>query len=170
MNIFLTASGVLIGVLLVWAQLWASSYPKRDDNHRPWTVELGLVWTYVSVLLAMLSFGWSGYYYFTQRYDVPPVAMGLFIAAFLMTVLNVAQSLVSNLYKLIKGEPLADKLEGKRRCIYVYVIKSGAVILGFSIWLGMENLKATCPWELTTGIVGGLLALYGIYLTWWAFK
>jgi len=179
-TIFLTASGVLIGVLLVWAQLWASSYAERDDQswmvrlahaqkkERPWTVELGLVWTYVSVLLAMLSFAGGGYSYFTQGHNVPPAAMGLFIAAFLMTILNVAQSLISNLYKLVKKKVLANQLKDKVRWpIYVYVTTCGAEIILLSIWLGMDNLKLIYAWNLTTGIIGGLLVLPGLCLTLW---
>lgn len=105
---FLTAAGFLAAILLVWAQSWINAYEP------PWpeTVYLGLMWTYSAVIVAVLASALAILSWFRERtsinfkyFTVQGCPIALLVAAFIMTVMDVGQSLVSVIMKPIKNIP-----------------------------------------------------------------
>lgn len=89
---FLTASALLVAVLLVWAQLWERS----PAEGREYVVGLGLSWTFASVLLTLFAMAWAGFASVRDQKDaVPPLSVGLFGASIIMTIYNVGVSCLS---------------------------------------------------------------------------
>ena len=100
---FLAASGLLSAILLVWAQQWISS---RTGNAPDWGSSLGLIWTYVAVLLSLTSSMIALYSYLkAAEAQVPISAMYLLGMAFGMAVVDIGQSLCSNLLFLTTTAP-----------------------------------------------------------------
>lgn len=91
---FLTASGFLSAILLVWAQLWISSRGNVFD----WASSLGLIWTYIAVLLSLIASVIAIYSDLKRaRTQVPNPAICLLVIAFGMAVIDVSQSIGSRL-------------------------------------------------------------------------
>ena len=108
---FLVATGFLATILLVWAQSWVSIYqPKR----LPRTVGLGLIWTYLTVFVALVAFAFVGWDYskaeFEANFQVANWLVGLLVSVLIMTGINVGQSLFSAIRKFYEGEPVDQPL------------------------------------------------------------
>lgn len=124
-GVFIAANGFLGAVLLVWAQLWTHSsivLPLGRHAIRGATksillpsAEFGLAWTYSAVVLTLLATGTTVVSHLLPRREMaqpaddssnPPqigtIAMGLFLTALEMGVLNVAQSAVSAVVRLVQ--------------------------------------------------------------------
>jgi len=104
LNGFLTASGLLSAILLVWGQLW---FQLRSDRSPDWANSFGLIWTFIAVLLSLLASGVAMHKLLTVRdsrhYEVPKIAVGLFSAAIMMAIIDILQSLFSNVVYTIFG-------------------------------------------------------------------
>jgi len=112
----LTATGILIAVLSLWAQLWYryADYGKKADGNEPdhsiqVTTTLGIIWIYSAILLSFFSFGLliSGTFFgwHTLRFGI-----GLTISAFIMGLINIAESTFSKLFKVTKGKTFSESL------------------------------------------------------------
>jgi len=89
---FLTAAGLLAATLFVWAQFWAQI--QDGDPNR----SIVLVWLYMTVIIDFAAIGLSGYTTLVKHtHEVSAISVGLFMAAFELTVLMILQSLASNL-------------------------------------------------------------------------
>jgi len=119
-DVFLTATAVLVAILLVWAQLWVHArtlYTKGNDGHGSessngssdsgqFSMRVGLTWTYSAILLALVAFAR------VASSEVDKAAMSLFVAAFLMAVVNIAQSwFLGNVLRLLTGNYWGSALE-----------------------------------------------------------
>ena len=142
---FLVATGFLAAILLVWGQLWVSSYPAEDV---PETVYLGLIWTYLAVVVALAAFAWAGWSWsredFGKDFRVPDWPFGLLVATLIMAGINVGQSIISVAIKLIREDvlitqPLIKLVTVEARVggiVFVFLI--AAFIIGMS-WWGTKN-------------------------------
>jgi len=99
---FLTASGFLSAILLVWAQLWISSRGNVFD----WASSLGLIWTYTAVLLSVIA-SVIAIYNDLKRAEaqVPNSAICLLVIAFGMAVIDIGQSIGSRLVFVVADAP-----------------------------------------------------------------
>jgi len=108
--VFVTATGFLAAILLVWAELWVGIY----KPHLPETVSLGLIWTYLAVILALTASGRAVYSWLGSRtkaiFKVEGLSIGLLVATFIMTLVDVGQSLCSVVIKSYRGIPLTQSL------------------------------------------------------------
>lgn len=111
---FLTASGVLSAILLVWAQLWPllltivpEDTPRQLLKVVNGNIEVGLTWTYGALLLALLSFGLSiaiplrNETTLDRKTCIYRFAISFFELSLLMGIINVVQSFVSVSDKLL---------------------------------------------------------------------
>jgi len=100
---FLTASGFVSAILLVWAQQWVG-YIAADELD--WSSGLGLAWTLAAVLLSLTSSMIALYNYMRTddtEAQVPISAMYLLSIAFGMAIVDVAQSLWKAVTFLVTG-------------------------------------------------------------------
>ena len=100
---FLTASGFVSAILLVWAQQWVSSI---GENELEWSRALGLAWTLVAVLLSLTSSVIALRDYLRADEEGAQVsvwAMRCLATAFGMAIVAVAQSLCKSLIFLATG-------------------------------------------------------------------
>jgi hypothetical protein len=108
---FLTATGFLAAILLVWAQSWISIYKPKC---LPRTVGLGLTWTYLTVVVALVAFACAGWCWwkagFKENFQVANWSVGLLVSVLIMTGIDVGQSLLSSAIKFWKGEPVDEPL------------------------------------------------------------
>ena len=99
---FLAATGFLAAILLVWGQLWVSTYAIEGV---PATYYLGLAWTYLAVIVALAAFAWAGWSWsrarFEEDFQVTGWPVGLLVAALIMTGIDVGQSIVSAAIKIV---------------------------------------------------------------------
>jgi hypothetical protein len=133
---FLTASGFLTAILLVWATLWVASaqmYPSKPMS----TIGTGLVYVYWGILASMLVFVLT---VFTRGASRPAVvAMSI---ALTMTALEVVGSLVSVVWKMVGNLPLWQPLPIASRIIPSQLpwslIPYLIILLGISaIWMAL---------------------------------
>lgn len=120
---FLTASGLILAVASLWTQFWYShaqqslNLPKDDDKKREfWEAGLGLAWSQIAALFALISFGWAVTATLGETGNVNTALMpiGLMIAALAMTAFAIVQSLLSVFYKSMFGPSLGGLLFGDR--------------------------------------------------------
>ena len=160
---FLTATGFLAAILLVWGQLWISAYPVES---RPETVYLGLIWTYLAVFVALLAFAWGGWSYLRmhckQDFQVRGLPIGLLVAVLLMTGINVGQSIVSTVTKVLGGIPLDQPLIQ----LATSAARVGAIafifgVAAFTIGMSLCGTRKRWVWVVEVAILGTvLLVLY----------
>ena len=128
---FLAASGFVSAILLVWAQQWIGN---RTGNAPDWASSLGLIWTYVAVLLSLISSIIALYNYLkTDEDQVPISAMYLLGIAFGMAIADVSQSLFTNLLFLTTGyASMPSWIESLGLCVpveCVFYISASIVIV-----------------------------------------
>jgi len=162
---FLTATGFLTAILLVWGQLWLNSYPAEE---RPTTVHSGLLWTYLSVLVALIAFCWAGYLGFLQgdeELEIRGVPIALFVTALFMTFLNVGQSIMSVIVKIMKGIPPDKpllKAQGDVQNHPVMVILGIIIFFVVFLVLSLVGTSHTLAWLLEGVIV--IIVLLGLLI------
>ena len=146
LNTFITANALLIVVLLVWAQLWIQpsvqlwvrEYGKGNPagilNVFNLNVGIGLAWTYLAVLLALIALAWVGWRSLTaQICETPSPAIGLFAASLVMAILDVGQSFISVSIKAWRNLQIYEPIELPAFFIWLFVGLAIAII-GFSLW------------------------------------
>jgi hypothetical protein len=122
-----------------------------------------------------MSFAWAGYDFISKSAMEPPnIAVGLFMAAFMMTVLNVFQSLVFASIKLWHGSSLSGPLPwmeslsiSQRQYVTIYIACLLIVTISLSIWFGLDEVppQNNIKW-VVMGIVGVFLVIVGCLLYW----
>ena len=106
---FLTASGLLSAVLLVWAQLWINT--RVTPNTPSWSSSYGLIWTYLAVFISLIAsviviFNDIKNRSSTLAPKAPWLAVNLLSIAFCMAIVDVAASIA-----IIKGLISKDTIE-----------------------------------------------------------
>lgn len=141
--VFLAASGFTSAILLVWAQQWISS---RTGNAPDWASSLGLIWTYVAVLLSLTSSIIALYNGLkTDEAQVPTSAMYLLGIAFGMAIVDVGQSLFTNLLFLKTGySSMPLWIETLSPCVPVEWIFYISASIVFVIILVVVGLSVHC--------------------------
>ncbi len=120
LSVFITADALLAAVLLVWAQLWIQPYAQIwGDWYAAWqsdptkseqimtlfdrlgpNINIGLAWTYLAVLCALMALVWIGCKSFKYGIEFTPnFSLGLFFASITLAILEVGQSFVSIVIK-----------------------------------------------------------------------
>ncbi|MCX6008722.1 MAG: hypothetical protein NTW48_01530 [Chloroflexi bacterium] len=136
---FLTASSLLVAVLLFWAQLWERS----PAQGREYVVGLGLSWTFASVLLTLFAMAWAGFASVRDRKDrgespAPPLSIGLFGASIIMTIYNIGLSCLAIIAETASKQAISIvPLVGNETLLPCYGISLFIIflmIVGFSIW------------------------------------
>ena len=104
-NLF-AASGILIAVLSLWAQLWYR-YADHGRDGRDEAIlrsaSLGLFWIYMAILIALLAFGLTALKVLFGWHSLE-IAAGFGIASFLMGLLNIGESTISLFIKVGRGK------------------------------------------------------------------
>lgn len=125
LNYLLVAAGVLIALLSLWAQLWVN-FGKKDRITQH-TASIGLLWIYLSIVIAMASIGvvligeyWEGLTTWnisvfnkdlkTFLFDL---GFGFLVTSFLMGIANMTESAVSIVYKGQHGKTAFDSIPDK---------------------------------------------------------
>lgn len=101
---FIMATGIVTGILVVWAQLWngtASDYASRDEPTS--TAEVGLAISYLGALASLAALTIVIISLIKGNEEIPILALGLFAFALFLTFLEVLQSLISVTLRL-RGE------------------------------------------------------------------
>ena len=142
---WLTATGLLIAVLSLWAQLWAHFGTISHDacmRSRRDAASLGLFWIYTAIAIAVVAFGLlltnMLSLNLSWRDHIERIAQGFVVTALLMGLANVAESAVSVLCKVWKGGTAFDpagKAPGfkTRRCRIALATGTTVGLLVFSI-------------------------------------
>ena len=102
---YLTASGFLSAILIFWAQLWFSLKP---DGGFDWASSLGLAWTYLAVILALVGsvavvIQDLASHHETDEEIVPHWTIWLLGIAIGMALVDILLSLISNILHLVNG-------------------------------------------------------------------
>jgi len=138
---FLTAAGLIAAILLVWAQLWISAY---TPGVIPLSAGLGLLWTYIAVIVALTAFAWAGWSWLKQggseKFQVTGWPLALLVAAVIMTAVDVCLSVASVAFKLFAGKSLSEQLIELTSCTAqvgsaIGVLLSAFIVIVFSRWL-----------------------------------
>lgn len=119
---FLTATGFLLAISLVWGQwwvqLWVQPYKVADLP-----VLLGLAWSYISVFSSLIAFGWAAASNIkSQTKYVGNIPLSLVITAFFMTLFNVGQSVLSSITRLLWQTSLADLMLNQEHCTVAWTL------------------------------------------------
>jgi len=150
LSIFITADALLAAVLLMWAQLWTTSsaqfwvqwYFLNDTAQQEYrkllerfdfNTGIGLAWTYIAVLFALLALVWVAYRSITQARleETPKLSIVLFINSLAMTILNVGQSIISIIWKLFDPNFNIWETTTKASCWMPYFL--GGVIIAIFV-------------------------------------
>jgi len=135
---FLVATGLIATVLLVWAQLWPIPY--LDTNKDVSNLGVGLLWTYSALAFALLAFAWAFFYSFQTRKDLTPTtAIGLFVAAIIMTIANVGQSVFTTFCKVLSDRQIFEPLP-LHDWFQTFIICWILVVLVFSILIVHKHI------------------------------
>ncbi len=129
--LFMAASGILVAVLLVWAQLWISSAThKAKSDAVLTTVGIGMAYCYFAIFISMISFGIMAY-----TYSVTKLSTFFLSYSFIIATFSVIVSLTSVVHKTYVGLPLFSsslqkQLSGKlRRGLILFVLPLGLLII-----------------------------------------
>ncbi len=103
---FIAATGIVAGVLVVWAQLWGSTASGYADRNEPTsTAEVGLAVSYLGALASLLALVLAIVSLMKGKQVIPVFALWLFGFALLLTLMQVLQSLFSVTLRL-QGEQM----------------------------------------------------------------
>ena len=99
LTFFMTASGILVAILLVWAQLWITTAQEYSKvGHSTLTVGVSLAWVYGAILTSMLAFATM-----LIQYSVSRFALFLLILSVILTGILIAGSLYASVTSTIAG-------------------------------------------------------------------
>lgn len=152
---FIAATGFLAAILLVWAQSWINIYKPET---LPTTVGLGLMWTYLTVIVALLAFALAGLSWLREKrkeiFRVEGWPLGLLVATLIMTGVNVGQSLFSVATKLFKGispdKPLMELTTFEARFWGIIVV---SLVAAFIIVMSLRGTKKRKLWIIEVVIL-----------------
>ncbi len=161
---FLTATGFVVTILLVWTQSWISIYKPEP---LPMTVGLGLMWTYLTVVAAMATFflaglaGWKAS--FRKDFRVRGLPLGMLVSVLIMTVIEVGQSLILVAIKFWEGVPPDEVLpavEALLKTSYGRYWAFGGIVISFVViflmsWLGIRKRR----FWIAEGVLLAILAI-----------
>ena len=162
---FITATSLLVVVLLVWAQLWIQPSIQlwskwyepelgitrylSDFSPFNYSVGFGLSWIYFAVFLALFALAWAGWKTLaTHENKTPDTAIGLFAASLVMGVMGVSQSVFTATLKFCKGKPIYESFKFEWLELFLLV---AIVIVGLSIWGAHTLDKYKGRWEYLPG-------------------
>jgi len=96
---FLTASGILVAILLVWAQLWFTTAQQYGEPNTI-TAKYGLSYVYIAVLFSLIAFTLT-VYNAVNRWSII-----FFGYSLILTAILVFGSLFSIVYKTLSELPM----------------------------------------------------------------
>ena len=201
LSVFVTADALLAAVLLVWAQLWiqpfiqmwAEWYKIQDltavndflDVLVP-NITIGLFWTYLAVLLALIGLAWIGLSFINNRnlQETPNIAIGFFLASLIMAILEVGQSVVSIFIKIvfiiqefdwtISDQPTLGIFHVTTPLpiwLMIILVVTAFVIIALSIWgarwLNNNSKYRNLPWYICIAVI--ILVIVIVVVTLLAF-
>jgi len=169
---FLTASALLAAVSALWAQSWSRAremYARRDkeitDFSSEFVIQLGLIWTNISILFALFAFATAVYNcWIDNSVNICSLAISFLIASSIMTILNVLQSLATALLRLVVGKASNYHLviiNGKNKkeiwCwIFLLIIALAGVMI---LSLSLANTLCCCYRWLGISLIGLVIIL-----------
>ena len=104
-TLFMTASGFLSAILLVWATLWVASAQMKPDDLTE-TTGIGLVYVYWGILASMLAFTLTMF-----KRGISAIAVVSLGTSLVITFLQVLSSLATVIWKMVVGLQVWDRLE-----------------------------------------------------------
>jgi hypothetical protein len=121
---FLTATALLVAILLVWAPLWVNTYKIYKDRIREYSyytakerknietgVSLGIAWIYLAILFALVAFSLTTWQVFSSgSKEIPLAAVGFLVASLSMAIVQILQSFLSAACKFWKGKVFDEPL------------------------------------------------------------
>jgi len=166
---FLTATGFIAAILLVWAQTWDDMYavPLPD------TVYIGLIWTYLAVLIDIIAFALAGYSYLKDEnkksFQVSGLPVSLLISAIIMTVINIYQTIISVFIKFVRedlsiAEPLIYLETGGAKLYGSVIVVIAVAIIIFLSWFAVKNYKKRSKCVLYKSIIYSCIIAVGLPL------
>lgn len=184
---FITAAALVATVQGLWAQFW-SKFPDTAskagasglDFTSDFATGLGIVWTLVGILLAILAIlfaFWKSLDYSLKEDDnknraniTPHLSLGLFGASLVMSVANISQSIITASLKSLCGIPLYESIFVPLVNVYdkyMYSIALGSIfvlILLTSIIITSIDFKSRYLWWGRIMLVIGILVCTGIII------
>ncbi|MFH1640290.1 MAG: hypothetical protein ABIB93_08315 [Chloroflexota bacterium] len=155
----LTAAGILVAILLVWAQLLTTTAIERKHNcENAFTVGFELAWVYWAILFALVSFISTFIAYFLNKsvlnFLLSSIALLFFISSIILALLLVFFSvlpvsikvlmnykLLSPLDKNLSKRSMLNKISQSRdwRLIIVFIIPLATpiILLGIGLLCGI---------------------------------
>jgi hypothetical protein len=148
-----------MAVLLVWAQLWISTFQVYHAHRQPsHEKQSGIIeqqtsaWLsliYFAIFFSLCAFVWEAYANFVLTLPYVPVpAIGLLATAISLTIIQIIETILSVLIKFLKNEPFSQPVKSfeiskKYRIILVLlgVLLTGCSIGGaYNHWWWMANI------------------------------
>jgi hypothetical protein len=191
LRIFITADA-LLAVIMSWAQLWIQPYnqmwgtwyAKQDTGAVPdlllklkITLGIGLTWTYGAIFLALLALLWIVVMHIRNKLEeTPDISLGLFIAALIMSILEVGQSAFNSALKtFLPSATFPAITTGVHLWLAILLFIVAIFIIVTSIW-GVKWIKEEIqtvkviickkyvPWILcgffiTVGVIASIIEL-----------
>ena len=171
---FLTATALLIAILLVWAQLWANTYTMYVTRAREfkYTLEetkgvdflanLGLAWIYLAILFALIAFAFAAWNGFIKgSIKIPSGAVAFLGASLSMTAVQLLQSFSSAFFKFWKDKTYGKPFFIPNKCLTKGVIVGLPVVfLAFSIGATLSDNRC---WWIGNLVFIGAVALAFVY-------
>ena len=181
LSTFITATSLLVVVLLVWAQLWMQPsiqlwgrfYEPVSGSIGEWfrpfneSIGFGLSWIYFAVFLALFALAWAIWKTLaTTESKTPDTAIGLFAASIIMGLLSVSQSFFMATMKFIQGGLIYESFYSQWLRWFLLL---AVFIVGLSIWGGSkfkeDGKYKYLPWLLEIIIIA-IAAGVALGLNW----
>jgi len=108
---FIIIAGILVTIQVIWAQFWLNQGRTTEDKRRQASATVGLYWTYIAIIMAMVSlalFLMDKYWEGGLSWTVYEWGIGFFITSFLMGMINMMESSYSLLRRVLKGKTAFD--------------------------------------------------------------
>jgi len=102
-EVFIPTAALIVLVLLVWAQLYASGRASNQPKNFNWIA--GLVWTYLAMLFALVAVA-----LFVIGGGAASCARGFLVLSFLVTIFNILIAIGLNIIKIVFKKPLDEPL------------------------------------------------------------
>ena len=128
---FLTATGILMTLLFVWAQLWVSAAQAEGYKGNTLTLGYGLAWIFEAIFVSAIAFLWT-----LWTDEVSSIAKKLVLFALLLAVIEVAASLFGVWMKMFADGSILRPLEDGDLSLF------GLEGLKVMTWLTYDWIKA----------------------------